>query len=348
MIAYTVYLEQIPQLLRPLARDYEVLVPAKVADGFYDFVPWQEGVEIAWDYDLAYNTLKRYFLPPREDLIEYDLDSYTAKPVTEAPKRLLLGVHPYDLKGVNQLDQLMELGSPDLNYRARRDATVIFGMEPQTVATTAFWATIGAAQVDYGYDLYWTKISPAAFYVQVGSPLGEEMLNTNIQTQVATAAEREAARREQVRIRSVARKQGLKYPWEETPAVLKKSWNSPLWKEWSRLCLACGSCVTVCPTCYCFDVKEEVDDLLKTGRRYREWDGCMLEGFAAIAGGHNFRSKAWERYRHRFFRKGKYIYDKIGELGCIGCGRCVAACTANIASPVAVFNQLWEDTHHEK
>lgn len=348
MIAYTVYLDQIPKLLGPLSDAYEVLVPARVDNGFYDFVPWNTTVEIAWDYDVAYNTLKRYFLPPRENLIEFDLVKYTAKPVVEAEPRLLFGVHPYDLKGINQLDQLMDMGSPDSNYRARRDATVIFGMEPQTVAKTAFWASMGAAQVDYGYDLYWTKISPAAFYVEVGSPLGEEMLNTHIRPDVATPAEREVARRERLRVQGVARKQGLKYPWVETPSILNKSYNSPVWKERSRLCLACGSCVMVCPTCYCFDVKEEADDLLKKGHRYREWDGCMLENFTSIAGGHNFRSKAWERYRHRYFRKGKYIYDKIGELGCVGCGRCVSACTADIANPMAVFNQLWEDTHHEK
>ena len=28
---------------------------------------------------------------------------------------------------------------------------------------------------------------------------------------------------------------------------------------------------------------------------------------------------------------------------CVGCGRCVAACTVNIANPVEVFNTLWED-----
>jgi ferredoxin len=59
-----------------------------------------------------------------------------------------------------------------------------------------------------------------------------------------------------------------------------------------------------------------------------------------VAGNHNFRDKAVDRYRHRYFRKGKYIYDKIGELGCVGCGRCVRSCTASIANPLAVFNEL--------
>ena len=43
-------------------------------------------------------------------------------------------------------------------------------------AGAAFWASVGAASVAHGYDLYWTKIGPAAFTVEVGSVRGEELL----------------------------------------------------------------------------------------------------------------------------------------------------------------------------
>jgi ferredoxin len=323
----------------------DVFVPACVGTSRYDFVPYGPEVEVAWEYDLAYNTLKRFVLPPKEDLIRFRLDDLNAEPVIESRPQLLFGVHPYDIKAMNQLDQLMETGSMDVNYRARRDATRVFGLHPQTIAPTSFWASMDAAGVDFGFDLYWTKISPAAFLVEVGSAQGEEMLTQGKKHhfQLSTPAEREAARREKNRIAALSARRGLNFPWQETPKVLSRSWDSPLWEERARTCLSCGSCVLVCPTCYCFDVQEEVDDLLQTGRRYRAWDGCMLAGFASIAGGHNFRSSAWQRYRHRYFRKGKYIFDKIGELGCIGCGRCVQACTADIANPMAIFNTLWEE-----
>jgi sulfhydrogenase subunit beta (sulfur reductase) len=346
MSVYIVHLDQVPSLLKEWAKEFSLFVPAKGEGGFHDFLPWNEEVEISWEYDLAYNTLKRFFLPPREDLIRYDLSDSTAVPVIESCPTLLFGVHPYDIKALNQLDQLMESGSTDVNYRARRDATIIFGLEPQRIAPTAFWASMGAARVEHGFDLYWTRISSGAFLVEVGSTKGEELLGV-AKPQRATIAEREAARREKNRILKLAGKRGLQYPWEDTPKILAKSWDSLVWKDRAKECLSCGSCVMVCPTCYCFDVQEEVDDLLKEGKRYRIWDGCMLSGFAAIAGGHNFRDAAWERYRHRYFRKGKYIYDKIGELGCVGCGRCVLACTANIANPMEIFNTLFEEVRHE-
>jgi ferredoxin len=68
----------------------------------------------------------------------------------------------------------------------------------------------------------------------------------------------------------------------------------------------------------------------------------MLSEFAVVAGNHNFRPDKAERFRHRYYRKGKYIPDTIGQTGCVGCGRCVTACVANIANPVEVYNRLVE------
>lgn len=344
MPAYTVYSEQVPGLLKEWSAKYEVQVPAAVAPGFFDFVPWRDGVEIAWDYDLAYNSLKRFFLPPREDIVRYDVGACEAEPVFESPARLLFGVHPYDVRAIAQLDQIMESGAPDPYYLRRREKIAVFAMEPQRVAETAFWGSMGTAVADIGFDLYWTKIGPASFYVKVGSTRGEEMLLACGPQAKASLADREAARKVRETMHKKAAENGLKFPWKKVPEILAKSWNSNLWREKARLCLACGSCNVVCPTCYCFDVREELDEGLKKGRRFREWDGCMLTSFALVAGGHNFRGQARERYRHRYFRKGKYIYDMIGELGCVGCGRCVRACTARIANPKEVFNALFEET----
>ena len=347
MTTYTVYKEQLPGLFEKWSQTHALYVPAALREGFYDLVPWKKDLEIAWDYDVAYNSPKRFLLPPHETLITFNRKTCEAAPVFEAPPQILFGVHPYDVKAVNQLDQLLETGSPDQNYVRRRAATVIMAYEPLTVSSTAFWASVGAATAAHGYDLYWTKIGPASFTVEVGSAKGEELLSLCGPLLPATAGDKEGARRAKARILFKARKNGLRYNWEETPRLLAKCWDSPLWRRYSQMCLACGSCNLVCPTCYCFDIREEADDQLEEGKRFREWDGCMLEGFAKVAGNHNFRPKAQDRYRHRYFRKGKYIYDKIGELGCVGCGRCVRACTAGIANPLKVFNELWEETAHE-
>ncbi len=79
-----------------------------------------------------------------------------------------------------------------------------------------------------------------------------------------------------------------------------------------------------------------------TGERFRTWDSCQLDEFAAVATGENFRETRAARQRHRFFRKGKYIPEMHGELGCVGCGRCARACLVKI-TPVGVWNALYAE-----
>jgi formate hydrogenlyase subunit 6/NADH:ubiquinone oxidoreductase subunit I len=107
-------------------------------------------------------------------------------------------------------------------------------------------------------------------------------------------------------------------------------------------CVGCGTCNLVCPTCYCFDVEDEVDVSLEGGSRHRHWDGCMLREFSAVAGGEVFRKNLAARQRHRVYRKFKYISDTTGEPWCVGCGRCTAFCTAGI-SIVNMVNRLVQE-----
>jgi formate hydrogenlyase subunit 6/NADH:ubiquinone oxidoreductase subunit I len=81
---------------------------------------------------------------------------------------------------------------------------------------------------------------------------------------------------------------------------------------------------------------------LKGGERYRRWDACMLGEFAKVASGENFREHKEQRFRHRMYRKGKYLLERYKFLGCVGCGRCGTACLAEIALPADTFNLLKE------
>jgi ferredoxin len=66
----------------------------------------------------------------------------------------------------------------------------------------------------------------------------------------------------------------------------------------------------------------------------------MLTDFAKVASGENFRKDGVNRLRHRLFRKGKYMLELYGKLGCVGCGRCVKVCLVDIASPVQAYNRI--------
>ncbi|MCK5627948.1 4Fe-4S dicluster domain-containing protein, partial [Candidatus Bathyarchaeota archaeon] len=139
--------------------------------------------------------------------------------------------------------------------------------------------------------------------------------------------------------------QKLDFSPDRIPGLLEKNYEErEFWEEHAEKCLACGSCVLVCPTCYCFDVKDQPNLSLNKGERIRTWDGCLLEDFAKVASGENFRATRLSRYRHRYFKKGKYLFDRFGFISCVGCGRCSSNCLPDIANPVTLFNDLYNYT----
>ena len=79
--------------------------------------------------------------------------------------------------------------------------------------------------------------------------------------------------------------------------ALTEKFNSPVWEELYKPCLACGTCTFVCPTCQCYDIKDY--DTGHGVKRYRCWDSCMYSDFTMMAHGNN-RTSQLQRFRQRF------------------------------------------------
>jgi ferredoxin len=178
--------------------------------------------------------------------------------------------------------------------------------------------------------------------VAVGTNKGQALLEKHAVSRVATKEETGKRAEIQEKIPYMFSLNTVTTPYGELPKLLEDQAGSKLFAELAEKCFSCGSCNLVCPTCYCFDVQDDMALNLSGGERLRLWDGCLLDGFAKVATGENFRKDREERIRHRIFRKGKYIYEKYGEHGCVGCGRCASACLPDIANPVEIFNRLKE------
>jgi len=111
--------------------------------------------------------------------------------------------------------------------------------------------------------------------------------------------------------------------------VLNALFDAPFWKDVAFACINCGTCTFLCPTCWCFDIQDEV--LGKQGDRIRNWDSCMFPLFTLHGSGHNPRDQKIQRVRQRFMHKLKYYVDKYENgVQCSGCGRCVRHCPVNI------------------
>jgi ferredoxin len=105
--------------------------------------------------------------------------------------------------------------------------------------------------------------------------------------------------------------------------------DAPFWEDFAFACINCGTCTYVCPTCWCFDMQDEVRGT--SGVRMRNWDSCMYPLFTHHGSGHNPRDTKTQRLRQRFMHKLKYYVDKYSDgIQCVGCGRCISLCPVNI------------------
>ncbi len=316
-------------------------VREKVA-GKYEFALLDSPGQLCLDYDVTILPPKKYLLPSRETIFQFQIgQEVNCRPVFENKPRAIVGIHSYDLKAINQLDRIFATGQIDEHYLARRRNTMLIGIDIKKASPYAFCKSMNSALAREGFDLWLTDIGNN-FVITVGTEKGQELLKKNARIRVATKEETAKKEEIQEKIPYLFSLNTINAAYEELPQLLEARKESKLFAELAEKCLSCGSCNLVCPTCYCFDVQDDLALNLFKGERFRQWDGCLLTGFAIVATGENFRKDRAERIRHRIFRKGKYIYEKYGEHGCVGCGRCVSACLPDIANPVEIFNRLKE------
>jgi len=293
------------------------------------------------DFDVTMIPPKKYFLPQEDPLLAFDRQGGCQSVISEEPF-ILFGVHPYDVVAIAQMDAVFAKDHADIHYLTRRENATIVACDVVRPSAHVFAACMGAATADAGFDVLLTLIGESCI-VDARTAKGEELLKELTGARKADAAS--LARREQVweDARRFLRMHQLNCRPEELPALLADSYDHPIWAERAARCHSCGSCNLVCPTCYCFDMLDDPAWDLAGGKRSRRWDGCMLADFALVAGGHNFRRHREDRYRHRYYRKGKYLWDRMQQIACVGCGRCITACTTLISHPVEVYNALLED-----
>lgn len=326
-----------------IAQGREEVFGIQAKNDRFAFQKLEQSSDLRLDYDVSLMPVKKFFQPPIETLLTF-LAETGYDSVTDQSKFILIGVHPYDMIALNQMTEIFQQDYYDSHYMTRRNNATIIACDVQTPSEHVFAATMGKATVHEGYDILLTKAN-GGYVAQAATQKGIALLD---KADAQDVNDKDLAARERVWKENKARlnKYELKSHHSYIGRLLQKEgvYQHQVFEEKARTCFSCGSCTQVCPTCYCFSVKEDVNWDLNSGHRDRTWDGCMLDGFTEVAGGHEFRKKRSDRFRHRIYRKGKYVPGKLGgQVACVGCGRCVGACLPDIANPVNIYNRLIED-----
>ena len=218
------------------------------------------------------------------------------------------------------------------DYAAHEAATLIVGVACMPSAN-CFCNLMDAEEARAAYDLFLTNIG-GRYLVSIGSVVAANILEAACDVREATDEDR-IAFRAATRARQEAFNRDIP-DIQEIPMLMDAFHEDAFWEELGGRCLSCNACANVCPTCYCFDIRDTLDPGAATGRRERVWDACTSPQFAMVAGGHNFRPTPASRVRHRMYHKLNGFLAKHDRNLCVGCGRCVSACKVDI-SPIEVL-----------
>jgi ferredoxin len=327
---------ELPALVNGFLVAHEVVGPVDKGDHF-QFAAITAADELALDYTLTPIPPKQYLLPPRETLFNYGPAQAEGIEVSyEATPRVIFGVHACDINAINRLDTVfLGDGYVDPYYRARRAATLIVGISCQPFAEClcGLW---GTGEVHSGYDLFLYDLGEV-YLVSMYSVEGANILEATCQPRLATPAEILAF---EIRAKAFHDSFAGLPDTAELPMLMDVLHKDAIWDELGQRCLSCTACSVSCPTCYCFDLVDTASAEGSGGQRERLWDSCTSPGFAVVAGGHNFRDSGRNRVRHRFYHKLLAFMAKYGDMLCVGCGRCLRYCKADI-NPRTVIEGLY-------
>jgi sulfhydrogenase subunit beta (sulfur reductase) len=318
--------------IRRLAADAEVFFPQPVGAVSLGFK------RVGADSHLDPGAYRPTLLPPGKQLTPDHEVMFTFRrrpeggievlPAQDRTTRILAGVRSCDLKAIAQLDTVFADGPGDPLYLQRRAHTAIIGWNCLAPChERSFCAATGALGHRAGADVYVTEVA-GGMLAESLTPRGEELLGS---LEGEPSAEPQALRAAAEAGRPQPFGRQLRAAPEALPEILRDAYRSAVYERYAERCFSCGTCNLVCPTCYCFDVCDDLGLDAASGGRTRTWDACMNPEFASVAGGHSFRPSTGARHRHRVKRKFEYLPERYG-LGsfCVGCGRCGQQCTTGI------------------
>lgn len=274
--------------------------------------------QVKLDGRIPYYPWRDYFLPQKEELFIYKKEKLEEFK-KEIKPQVLFGMNLPDLKALALYEQVFE---KDSYYQARRRKTVIVGY-----VNLAAREEFAKWHEDYEenvlehliFDIFLEIDKKGNFKVFSGSEKGQKILEDFGYSDYQHIEFAGAVKEGELNKRMVAMKEKM-----------EAGGNKKLWQELGEICLACGKCAIVCPTCFCFGTSDEISENKEVGCRTRCWDTCFYNQFSEVAGGHKFQEEISKRiyfwYQHKFVR----IPAEFQVSGCVGCGRCIKTCPVGI------------------
>jgi len=325
--------DELIEAVNNLTESHKVYIPASAGD-YYNFKPIEKGKKFNFNFQNTRMSAKSIIYPQSEGMFECSNDSEqeTAGILKEVekgyPSLAVIGIRPCDTHAFKIVKRNFD--NPEYKdpwWKRRHESSLLIGLGCNDPCATCFCDSVGGGPFDDKmldvmlYDL------GNKFLAKGITEKGDEFIKN---TTTGNPAEDDILVQADELAKSAAEKidSGVKTD-KLGEKVVNDLFDAPFWEDVAFACINCGTCTYLCPTCWCFDIQDEITG--KDVLRIRNWDTCMSPLFTLEGSGHNPRPEKIQRVRQRFMHKLKYYIDKYENgVQCSGCGRCVRYCPVNI------------------
>lgn len=332
-MGYNLSFQEVNALFEDLKKEYKIYAPKRFKkQGRYsdtDIIKYDEvsTVEEIEFKEKSHYPVKEVITPITQTLYYFTEDEFRESSIGHN-KKILIFARPCDINAQRRQDMIyLHNGNfEDTFYKRIRERVKFICIECVDGFDTCFCVSMNSNKTD-DYSLA-VRFNESSLLFNVKDKEFSKFFNdkTEEEFELKFIEENEAK---------------VTIPKINDKEVLIKLKNHPMWNEYNKRCLGCGSCTIACSTCSCYTTRDIVyDSLGKIGERRRVQASCHIDGFDEMAGGHNFRTTKADKMRYKVLHK---IHDYKAQFGdehmCVGCGRCTDRCPEHI-SITATINKV--------
>ena len=332
-MGYNLSFQEVNTLFEDLKKEYKIYAPKRFKkQGRYsdtDIIKYDEvsTVEEIEFKEKSHYPVKEVITPITQTLYYFTEDEFRESSIGHN-KKILIFARPCDINAQRRQDMIyLHNGNfEDTFYKRIRERVKFICIECVDGFDTCFCVSMNSNKTD-DYSLA-VRFNKSSLLFDVKDKEFSKFFNdkTEEEFELKFIEENEAK---------------VTIPEINDKEVLIKLKNHPMWNEYNKRCLGCGSCTIACSTCSCYTTRDIVyDSLGKIGERRRVQASCHIDGFDEMAGGHNFRTTKADKMRYKVLHK---IHDYKAQFGdehmCVGCGRCTDRCPEHI-SITATINKV--------
>ncbi len=291
--------KELHNFIENLMKKYQVIAPIKEDNTKFKVIQDPKQIFLK---KITQVPIKKFFMPDNETLLEFKNNKIT-EPLDKIPNRIIFGLRKCDLNALLILDKVMH----DPNYIQKRKKTILIGIYCENPDKYCF---CNSMELEDYHDLFFYP-EKENYYISIGSKKGEALVK-NLPN----------AKKEIIK--------PIKNSKELLDKNIDKHYKNRIWETDAEKCLSCSACTVYCPTCNCFDIKDDLNINLKDGIRKRSETSCQLQSFSRVSGNKVFRNSRLARFKHFVYHKISYFKKQHNKYMCVGCGRCLRVCPTKI------------------